>query len=327
MYYLELAGEDDRFAIAEAGLACDNLKRLAPGIAAADTFRPELAERLALTHAVLRAITTAEGDLDDLVATMEKTSLAEAGSVSVRATAVRGEASIDATVIERRIGQVLVDRGYSVDLDDPDHVLRILATGDVPTTWYCGWIEVQPERGYGSRRPPKRPFRQPGTMRPQLARALVNLSGVRTDGVLLDPMCGAGAILMEAALVGARPVGMDLQRRMTEGAKRNVEAFVEDPTTVQFLQGSAASLPIKQADVAVFDAPYGRQSPIGFESAPALIERTLVELSGLVDRCVVVFDQPIETLAQAGDWTVTDRFTRGVHRSLTRHVVVLEQPD
>lgn len=325
MYYLELAGEDDRLAVAEASLACDGPDRLAPGLARAATIDTELAGRLALTHTVLERVADARGAIDDLVAAVRGASLNRRGTIAVRATSVRGMASIDAPAVERRVGRVLTDRGFGVDLEDPDHVLRVLAVGNGTTDWYAGWVVVDPERSYGARRPPERPFKQPGTMRPQLARALVNLSGVASGERLLDPMCGAGAILTEAALVGAQPVGVDLQRKMVEGARDNLEAFAGDRLPPLLVQGTADHLPICRADAAVFDAPYGRQSPIGAGSAPGLVHATLGELWPLVDTCVAVFDRPIDEQAAAVGWSVKWRFDLRVHRSLTRHIAVLHR--
>lgn len=325
MYYLELAGEDDRLAIAEAGLACTNLELLAPGVARASLVDLTLADRLAQTHTVLDGVARTSGDIEALATAVQRAMIDRTGSVAVRATAVRGEAQIDEPSIERHIGEVLVGRGLSVDLDSPDHVLRILAIGGAEIEWIAGWIVAKPPRNYGIRRPPQRPFKQPGTMRPQLARTLVNLSGVEAGEVLLDPMCGAGAILTEAALVGAQPVGVDLQSKMVTGARANVAAFAGDRPVPLLVRGSAAALPISRADAAVFDAPYGRQSPIGFDSAPKLVRATLAELHQLVDTCVAVFDRPIDEHAEAAGWEIAERLDRRVHRSLTRHITVLHR--
>lgn len=327
VYYLELAGEDDRLAIAEAGLACTNLELVSPGVARASLIDRNLAERLAQTHTILDGVARTTGDLEALATAVQRAMIDRTGSVAVRATAVRGEAPIDEPAVERRIGSVLVGRGLSVDLDTPDHVLRILATGGTEIEWIAGWIVVKPPRNYGIRRPPQRPFKQPGTMRPQLARTLVNLSGVQTGEVLLDPMCGAGAILTEAALVGAQPVGVDLQTKMVTGARSNVAAFAGDKPAPLLVRGSAAELPIRRADAAVFDAPYGRQSPIGFDSAPKLVRATLAELYQLVETCVAVFDRPVDEQAAAVGWEITERLDRRVHRSLTRHIAVLRRRD
>ncbi len=41
-----------------------------------------------------------------------------------------------------------------------------------------------------------RPFSLPISLHPKLARALVNLARVPMGGVLLDPFCGTGGILL-----------------------------------------------------------------------------------------------------------------------------------
>lgn len=45
---------------------------------------------------------------------------------------------------------------------------------------------------------------------PQLVRALLNISNVQEGSLVLDPMCGSGTTLVEAALMGCRSVGLDL---------------------------------------------------------------------------------------------------------------------
>ena len=48
------------------------------------------------------------------------------GSIAVRARDVRSTTGVDTREVERRLGSVLVDRGFSVDLETPDHELRVL---------------------------------------------------------------------------------------------------------------------------------------------------------------------------------------------------------
>lgn len=49
-----------------------------------------------------------------------------------------------------------------------------------------------------------------GKFNPQVSRALVNILGVPTGGVLLDPFCGSGTTLVEAAHRGVLGIGTDL---------------------------------------------------------------------------------------------------------------------
>lgn len=54
------------------------------------------------------------------------------------------------------------------------------------------------------------------TVNPKIARALVNLSGVKDKELFLDPFCGTGGILIEACMVGARIIGADVQDKMVK---------------------------------------------------------------------------------------------------------------
>ncbi len=327
VYLLELAGSDDRFARGEAAVAAEGLSEVAPGVALAEGLDRDRARHLAFTRAISDHLVTATGDRSRAVAAVDAIAFDRTGSVAVRARDVRGRAGVDTVAVEREVGAVLDAAGFTVDLEAPDHELRVIAVADDGTIrWLLGWLLVEPDRGFGARRPPERPFRQPGTMQPQLARAVVNLSGVAPGERFLDPMCGPGAMLIEAGRMGIRPIGIDYQRRMVEGATRNYAALAADSPPLELIRASADALPLTAVDAVAFDAPYGRQSPIGHTSATALVGETLEALLPVVDRVVAVFDRPIADLADGVGWTVVDRFDRRVHRSLTRHVTVLKRP-
>ena len=49
-----------------------------------------------------------------------------------------------------------------------------------------------------------------GKFFPQLARALINIAGVPSDGIVVDPMCGSGTTLVEAKLAGRAAYGLDM---------------------------------------------------------------------------------------------------------------------
>ena len=49
-----------------------------------------------------------------------------------------------------------------------------------------------------------------GKFFPQLVRAMINIAGVPTDGVVVDPMCGSGTTLVEAKLAGRSVYGLDM---------------------------------------------------------------------------------------------------------------------
>lgn len=326
MYLLELVGEDDRFSLAEATVHAADPVSIGPGVASTPSIDRAAAKRLARTRRVLSDAIVVEGPQSALLDRVATAALDREGPIAVRARDVRATTGIDTQAVERAVGGVLADRGFEIDLTRPAEVLRVLATADDgAVVWAAGWVEVEPLRSFERRQPPARPFRQPGTMGPQLARTLVNLSGVRPGDRLLDPMCGPGGVLIEAAMLGVSPIGIDVQRKMLEGARSNVTAFAPDQPTLDVIRASASALPVREVDGIVFDAPYGRQSPIAHASAAELVADALEEAVAIADRCVVVFDDRVDGLAEAAGWIVSDVFERPVHRSLTRVITVLDR--
>lgn len=318
MYAFELVGEDDGFAAYEAASVAKGINVIAPGIAVASELSP-YADQLGWTRTILDVQCQTKATVDAMSEALRTTDLDRSGAVAVRARAVRG-ASIDTQAVERELGGVLVDSGFAIHLDDPDHVLRVLVSAD---TAVVGWVTIQPGDDVGSRRPTDRPFFQPGSMSPRLARGLVNIGGVRSGVRMVDPMCGTGGIVIEAALVGGDVLGLDVQERMVRGTRRNVrDANLSD--RVHVVRADAARLPIGSGriDTVVFDAPYGRQSKI---AGSGLLEAALADAHRVADTAVVVADRRFEEAAEAAGWHIRRTFARPVHRSLTRYIAHLER--
>ena len=317
MYLLELAGDDDPFALREAESRGSAVEALAPGLATARGVRRPAT--LAYTRRVCRLIGTCGPTVEDAVALLSAAMVDRSGSVAVRARDVRGLSGVGTQAAERRLGAVLVERGFDVDLEDPDHTLVALFS----ETTALGWLETETERGFGARQPTEKPFFQPGSMAPADARALANVAGAGPGTRILDPMCGTGGVLVEAGLLGSDIVGVDAQPKMTNGARENLAHYLEDGFAVA--RGDATRLPFADGafDGVVFDAPYGRQSKIENDSLAALVGNALAEARRVAPRAVVVGDRPYDDAAEAAGWTVDARLERPVHRSLTRYVHVL----
>ena len=341
VYWLELAGETDAFAACEAATAAAGVELLAPGIAGAGSVGSGVAG-LAYTRAAHAAVARTDAAVAPAVAALEAAPLDRSGSVAVRARNVRNTAAVSTARAERELGRVLVDRGFAVDLDDPDHVLRALfaagpradhdavagADGETAAVCVLGWVEHEPAREFAPA-PTDRPFFQPGSMAPADARAYVNLAGAAPGRTLLDPMCGTGGLPLEAVRVGANAIGCDAQPKMVRGARENLRAHADPPGgrdggSWGVLGGDAADLPLVDdaVDGVVFDAPYGRQSKIARHELAELVADALAEAARVADRAVVVADRDWRGPARAAGWSVVAGFERRVHRSLTRHVLV-----
>lgn len=323
MYVLEFAGEDDAFAAREASSGCSGVSRLAPGLASATGI--DRIEPLAFTRRASVLLGQTDTAIESVRAFLEEIAIDRRGTVAVRARDVRGTAGIDTQRAERELGAVLTRGGFDVDLDDPDHELRALFSDD---SCVLGWLVARSSRGFGDRMPSKRPFFQPGSMGPLLARALANIAGARPGVCVLDPMCGTGGLLIEAGLAGADVIGLDAQPKMTRGTRENLTQYL-GPDAGAVLTGTATRLPFPDdaIEAVVFDAPYGRQSKIVAEDTDSSLEQlvcsTLEEANRVAAQAVLVADRSWEAAATAAGWTVETTFTRRVHASLTRHIIIL----
>ncbi|NHJ13586.1 MAG: methyltransferase domain-containing protein [Candidatus Thorarchaeota archaeon] len=63
---------------------------------------------------------------------------------------------------------------------------------------------------------------------PKLCRTLLNLAGARTGDTVLDPFCGSGTLLMEAALLGMNCIGVDIDGDAVNGANQNLRWLSRD---------------------------------------------------------------------------------------------------
>ena len=319
MYVLELAGQDDDpLATLEARTACPGVEPLAPGLATARGLTARVAD-LALTRTASALLTRTDPSVGAATAALRAASFDREGTVRVRARDVRGLTGVSTSEAERSLGGVLTDRGYDVDLEDPDHELRALFSEGVCA---LGWVEVETARDFETRRPTDRPFFQPGSMDPMLARALVNVAGARAGTTVVDPMCGTGGLLLEAGLVGARVLGVDAQWKMVRGARENLATYLDSEFAT--VRGDATRLPVRSGtvDTVVFDAPYGKQSKVVGDLA-ALVVDALGEARRIAPRGVLVADRSWADEAEAVGWTVEARIERRVHGSLVRHVHLL----
>lgn len=335
MHLLEFAGDDDELAALEASTAAAAVDQLGPGLATARGLRTDRVGGLAFTRWASELVGQSDASIEGARATLSAAPIDRSGSVAVRARTVRDSAPVSTQRAERVLGQVLVDRGFTVDLESPDHVLRAIFTADGDRgVGALGWLAAASVRDFGDRAPTAKPYFAPGSMDPQLGRAVANLAGAAPDRHILDPMCGTGGVLVEAGLVGANVFGGDVQREMIRGTRRNLEQYLEEatgptgapPGNWALLQADAGRLPLVDdaVDGIVVDVPYGRQSPvIGGEGD--LVSRVLAECHRLAPRAVVVADRSLADQARAQGWTVEAALKRYVHRSLERHVLVCER--
>lgn len=82
------------------------------------------------------------------------------------------------------------------------------------------WTKVDREKPYADRKK--------GMLPPKIARIMINLACGQThhpEAVLLDPFCGSGTVLLEAAARSIEVIGTDLDKDAVEGTLKNLEWF------------------------------------------------------------------------------------------------------
>jgi SAM-dependent methyltransferase len=102
-------------------------------------------------------------------------------------------------------------------------------------TWQCVLENGDAENG--RRKDPKyvthgiHPFK--GKFYPQLAKALLNISGTPLGGSILDPFCGSGTVLLEGMLNGFRTFGCDFNPLAAKIAKAKTGILTIDRGVVE----------------------------------------------------------------------------------------------
>jgi tRNA G10 N-methylase Trm11 len=98
---------------------------------------------------------------------------------------------------------------------------------------------------------------------PKLCRTLLNLAGARPRDKVLDPFCGTGTLLMEAALLGMKCIGVDTDGDQVQGARSNLKWLANDmgeKLDYDIFIGDSrnlSSLIKTQIDAVAFEPPLG----------------------------------------------------------------------
>jgi putative methyltransferase (TIGR01177 family) len=329
--YVELSGEAPDLARAEALAAAEAL-----GGGAAPTSGPHLAgllpvelpdrvaiERLAGRLALARRCLVAVAWETPL---RETITLAAADGLPASFRRVGGSpGGTDAGL--RDAGRVYREGGGSIDLERPARRFWIAAEPSGAERLLLEVAAVD-RPGHAARRMPLLPFQRPVSLAPRLARAAANLARVRPGDRVVDPFLGTGALLAEAALLGARTYGIDRDPAMVVGALRNFAHLGVE--VAEIVEGDAGAAefrdPAQRFHAVLTDPPYGRSSATGGEAAAAVLGRVLPRWAERVlpgRRVVVVAPSGTPTLDRP--WVERLRVPLRVHRSLIREFRVYER--
>jgi len=102
--------------------------------------------------------------------------------------------------------------------------MELLLIKNGTSTWLAQTTWVQDIDDY-ARRDYGRPKRDAfvGMLPPKLAQQMLHLAQVESGQTVLDPFCGTGVVLQEAALAGCNAYGSDVQQKMIDFTHENLE--------------------------------------------------------------------------------------------------------
>lgn len=207
----------------------------------------------------------------------------------------------------------------NVDLKNPKTGIEIFEKkGKI----FCGLLLWENKEVFSERKAHKRPFLHPTAMDPKLARALINLTSIK-KGVILDPFCGSGGILIEAGIMGLKPEGIDLDKVMINRTEKNLSYFkIKD----YFLKVGDATKLNKNIKYLVTDLPYGKNSKAVelqnlYSSFLIVLEKNL---SGTAVVCFPDFCNP-GNLIKKSNLKVTGKYSVYMHKSLTKLIYTLKR--
>lgn len=230
-------------------------------------------------------------------------------------------------------------RNPKVNLENPKTLIEIFIINDKA---YCGRLIFQNNENFEERKSHLRPFPHPSSLHPKVARALVNITGIKEDEILLDPFCGTGGFLIEAGLMNAKTHGYDINKEMIDGCIENLKNFkIED---FKIFQKNALKI-FHRFDYLVTDLPYGLNSNVmlkydkdwkkyrlnkkinakNFEAKLEIFYSKFLKnlRKKLRKKAIIVFPDYVnyKKLLKQSKFKIEKEFENYVHRSLTRRIV------
>lgn len=152
-----------------------------------------------------------------------------------------GQRNFQKRDLQQVVEKVFINRGWQLNRYDPGlDILAELHGGDA-------YISIRlSKQNWGERS--KKPNRIAHSIKSTIAYGMVSLSQPHPNDIFLDPMCGAGTILLERAFSGRYRylIGGDISTESLDATKSN---FGRQHQPRQFFQWEAHKLPIQPNSV------------------------------------------------------------------------------
>jgi tRNA (guanine10-N2)-dimethyltransferase len=282
-----------------------------------------IANRLSYSYFISEFLFSSKPDLKMIRQIAKKKPIAQIGTIAIKYK--NRSTSINSQEIVKTLADIYT-KNRQVVLNNPDMEIRALIT-DMQI--YTGQkIAEIDRRQYENRKVQNRPYFSPISLHPKLARALINLTSIKRRETLLDPFCGTGGILIEAGMIGVKVIGSDVEEKMIEGCKKNLEYYKIKDYELFHSDIGKIDQHIKRVDAIVTDLPYGKSTTTKGEKMEELYQRAFLSMSKILkDKGRAVIGLSKKEFLKIGEKNLTllDTHEIRVHGSLTRYFSIFEK--
>jgi len=291
--------------IARHGLIAAECEQLTGGTPDADGVAPaesiDLVPRAAFVQLGVRAI-AASRSFDDLVRAVADASF-DAHRFRIDVHDPSGHTQLGGTEVATAIADVI---DFGPDLSDPLH--RFLA---VPRSdgWIFGEVVTRTDASHVAHT--DKPWTTSSSLDGRFSRGLVNL--VPSAASLLDPCCGAGSIVLEAAALGLDVRAADWKPAMVGMTEQNLAHF---GYAADVVRTDSRTHPFAPADAIVTDLPYGH----AIDADEATIRAILANAARTAPLGVFVAPADFSRWLDAADYTDIEVYTVLKRRGFTRWI-------
>jgi putative methyltransferase (TIGR01177 family) len=182
------------------------------------------------------------------------------------------------------------------------------------------------DKDYLNRMPKLRPIAMPYTLKSDMARASINLLNIK-KGIVLDPFCGIGGILLEAKDMGFQIIGNDISWNDLKYFKKNLSYFFPKAKAHLILtDASKQFLKENSIDGIVSDIPYGKSSRLKGNDLYEKFLKSSQKYLKKGKRIIIIYANFVEFKELALKYfKEIDEIEEYINKSLTRYILILEK--
>ena len=211
--------------------------------------------------------------------------------------------------LESSMGDMISKLSFAeVDLEKPQIIIYLIFTNQ--------------QNFFGFSKPEKKPIRpkkakrHPHELDWKLARAMINLIGLKEGETVCDPFCGTGTTLLEAESMGIKAIGVDFDEKMFDISKENLKI---NGFNSKLIKGDFSKFTTMEDkfDGVVTDLPYGTASKVS-ENPQDLIKK-FVSMLPRRKKIAIMCKKGFEKKLNMNPSKTYDIYR---HKSLTRTILI-----